>query len=202
MNKFKNLREKYRSKFPPSLVAAAVKIALDMGGAMTPAVKKIERMKKGLSDDPIVADALRQANESVKEGTVQEGTWEIPQTKAELKKLVDMLQTPFPATKPADLTKFLNAFPIGDDQLYDAIDSVEYEKDSEGKVIRPLKKLKSWPKVFLNVIAGEALNGEWIKGKTQGNKFIATHHYFSLDEAMVKRKAGKFRPKKMQRIEL
>ena len=247
MNKFKDLREKYRSKFPPSLVAAAVKIALDMGGAMTPAVKKIERMKKGLSDDPIVADALRQANESVKEGkyskysdlllmkakiidkegpksnklpavndairielkklgikegTVQEGTWEIPQTKAELKKLVDMLQTPFPATKPADLTKFLNAFPIGDDQLYDAIDSVEYEKDSEGKIIRPLKKLKSWPKVFLNVIAGEALNGEWIKGKTQGNKFIATHHYFNLDEAMLKRKAGKFRPKKMQRIDL
>ena len=80
MKNFKELREKYRSKFPPSLVAAAVKIALDMGGAMTPAVKKIERMKKGLSDDPIVKDALRQANESVKEGTVQEGTWEIPQT--------------------------------------------------------------------------------------------------------------------------
>jgi len=68
MKNFKELREKYRSKFPASLVAAAVKIALDMGGAMTPAVKKIEKMKKGLSDDPIVADALRQANESVKEG--------------------------------------------------------------------------------------------------------------------------------------
>ena len=66
--KFKELREKYRSKFPASLVAAAVKIALDMGGAMTPAVKKIEAMKRGLSDDPIVKDALRQANESVKEG--------------------------------------------------------------------------------------------------------------------------------------
>jgi len=67
MKNFKELREKYRSKFPASLVAAAVKIALDMGGAMTPAVKKIEKMKKGLSDDPIVADALRQANESVNE---------------------------------------------------------------------------------------------------------------------------------------
>ena len=65
MNKFKDLREKYRSKFPPSLVAAAVKIALDMGGAMTPAVKKIEAMKRGLSNDPIVKDALRQANEQV-----------------------------------------------------------------------------------------------------------------------------------------
>ena len=60
---FHQLREKYRSKFPAELVAAAVKIALDMGGAMTPATKKIEAMKRGLSDDPIVKDALRLANE-------------------------------------------------------------------------------------------------------------------------------------------
>lgn len=64
---FKQLREKYRSKYPASLVAAAVKIALDMAGAMTPAVKKIEAMKKGLSNDPMVKDALRMANESVNE---------------------------------------------------------------------------------------------------------------------------------------
>ena len=43
--KFKELREKYRSKFPSSLVAAAVKIAIDMGGNMTGAYKKIEKMK-------------------------------------------------------------------------------------------------------------------------------------------------------------
>ena len=66
--KFTEIREKYRSKYPASLVAAAVKIAIDMGGAMTPAVKKIEAMKRGLSDDPIVKDALRMANESVNEG--------------------------------------------------------------------------------------------------------------------------------------
>ena len=65
--KFRELREKYRSKYPASLVAAAVKIAIDMGEAMTPAVKKIEAMKKGLSNDPIVKDALRMANESVNE---------------------------------------------------------------------------------------------------------------------------------------
>ena len=63
--KFKELREKYRSKYPASLVAAAVKIALDMAGNMTGAYKKIENMKRGLGDDPIVKDALRQANESV-----------------------------------------------------------------------------------------------------------------------------------------
>ena len=67
--KFKELREKYRSKFPSSLVAAAVKIAIDMGGNMTGAYKKIEAMKKGLANDPMVKDALRQANESVDEST-------------------------------------------------------------------------------------------------------------------------------------
>jgi len=65
--KFKELREKYRSKFPASLVAAAVKIALDMGGNMTGAYKKIEKMKRGLGDDPMVKDALRLANESVED---------------------------------------------------------------------------------------------------------------------------------------
>jgi len=67
--KFKELREKYKSKYPPEMVAAAVKIALDMAGAMTPATKKIEAMRRGLSNDPIVKDALRQANESVNEAT-------------------------------------------------------------------------------------------------------------------------------------
>ncbi len=70
MKNFIEIREKYRSKFPPALVAAAVKIALDMGGNMTGAYKKIERMKRGLGDDPMVKDALRLANESVEEGTV------------------------------------------------------------------------------------------------------------------------------------
>jgi hypothetical protein len=71
--KFKELREKYRSKYPSSLVATAVKIAIDMGGNMTGAYKKIEKMKKGLADDPMVADALKQANESVNEGLKKSG---------------------------------------------------------------------------------------------------------------------------------
>ena len=74
MRNFKELRtqlnEKYKSKFPTSLVAAAVKIALDMGGNMTGAYKKIENMKRGLGDDPIVKDALKQANEAY---NVEEG---------------------------------------------------------------------------------------------------------------------------------
>ena len=77
MRNFKELRtqlnEKYKSKFPTSLVAAAVKIALDMGGNMTGAYKKIENMKRGLGDDPIVKDALKQANENyTSEGVISE----------------------------------------------------------------------------------------------------------------------------------
>ena len=66
--KFKQLREKYRSKYPSALVSAAVKIAIDMSGNMSGAYKKIEAMKKGLANDSMVKDALRQANESVNEG--------------------------------------------------------------------------------------------------------------------------------------
>jgi len=42
-------------------------IAKKMAGNMTGAVKKIEKIKKGLSDDPKVKAALRKANESVNE---------------------------------------------------------------------------------------------------------------------------------------
>ena len=58
------MQEKYNQKFPPELIAKAVKLALLMGGNMTGAVNKIEKMKKGLSKDQNVANALRLANES------------------------------------------------------------------------------------------------------------------------------------------
>ena len=49
-------------------VQKAIQIAKNMKGNMTGAVKKIEKIKKGLSDDSQVMDALRQYNESIKEG--------------------------------------------------------------------------------------------------------------------------------------
>ena len=52
-------------KFSKSLIAKAVKIAKKSGGQMTKAWKAIEKIKKGLGDDPTVADALRVANEEV-----------------------------------------------------------------------------------------------------------------------------------------
>jgi len=75
--KFKELREKYRSRFKASEVAKAVEIALSMGGNMTGAYKKIEKIKKGLGDDPVVKDALKTANEE----TVKEAKMEISLSK-------------------------------------------------------------------------------------------------------------------------
>ena len=51
-----------------SMQRQAVSIALVMGGNMTGAVKAIEKIKKGLSKDKKVKNALKLANESVKEG--------------------------------------------------------------------------------------------------------------------------------------
>ena len=45
----------------------AISIAIQMSGNMTNAVKKIEKIKKGLSNDKKVKDALKLANESTKE---------------------------------------------------------------------------------------------------------------------------------------
>ena len=60
------ISEKYRSKFKSSDVAKAVEIAHSMSGNMTGAFNKIEKIKRGLGDDPIVAIALKTANEAVK----------------------------------------------------------------------------------------------------------------------------------------
>jgi len=64
------------SLFPKSKVDKAVKIAQSMGGNMTGAVKKIERMFKGMSLHSKVRDALQQANESVNENNMGDKLWE------------------------------------------------------------------------------------------------------------------------------
>lgn len=54
------------------LVKKAVDIALKMSGNMTNAVKKIEKMKKGLSKEKEVAAALQLANEEVSEAILDD----------------------------------------------------------------------------------------------------------------------------------
>jgi len=61
-----------KSKFSKALLKKATDTALKMGGNMTGAVNKIEKMKKGLSDDPEVKAALQMANEEVTEEVVTE----------------------------------------------------------------------------------------------------------------------------------
>jgi hypothetical protein len=51
------------AKFAPALIKKAIKVAYDMEGDMTGAHKKIEKMKRGLADDPTVKTALQDANE-------------------------------------------------------------------------------------------------------------------------------------------
>lgn len=74
--KFKELRNKLFEKAysqRDKLIQQAVGIAMNMGGNMTGAYKKIQALgKKGgmkkLEDHPIITQALRLANESVDEG--------------------------------------------------------------------------------------------------------------------------------------
>ena len=61
-NKAKKLKEGRRLS---SHQKKAISIAIEMSGNMTNAVKKIERIKKGLSNDKKVKAALRLANESI-----------------------------------------------------------------------------------------------------------------------------------------
>lgn len=235
--KFKEIREKIRSKMSGSKltgqevstyyrknpsakkaardpkVKKAIEFALDHGGAMTFAIKNIEKMKRGLASHPEVAKALEFANfgEDVVKETLEEGTWRIPKTKKELKQLVDLLAKPYPATTPKDVDKFQEKLAnlMGDDKLYDDLESVYYEKGTgAGGLKRPLVKMNKFPKVFLNIIAGESLArriDNWIDGKVQGNKYIATHHFFDdlifgMDERTPARKRGNIRRGKKVKI--
>ena len=64
----KRLNEKMLKPTSPKMrLQMAIAIALDMGGNMTGAYKKIEKIEKGLGDHPAVKAALRFANEDVNE---------------------------------------------------------------------------------------------------------------------------------------
>ena len=61
-------------------VLRAVRVAKDMAGNHTGASKRIEKMKKGLSDHPKVKDALRLANESVSSADKKPQNFRDPET--------------------------------------------------------------------------------------------------------------------------
>ena len=73
----KSYAELTEGKFSPALIKKAIKIAnlpKFKQGNYSGAVKEIEKLKKGLADDPKVADALRVANEDVDEWVSKDGT--------------------------------------------------------------------------------------------------------------------------------
>ena len=152
-------------------IKKAVEIALDHGGAMNFAIKKIEKIKRGLADHPAVAKALSYANfgEEKTLEDVSEGTWQTPKNKAELRKLMNLVAKPVFATKPSDIDKYMKQMPFGDDELYDALESLFYAKDSDGKIARPIKNLNKFPKTDLNQVAMDSLNGRWLTAKKKGN---------------------------------
>jgi hypothetical protein len=135
---------------------------------------------------------------------VKEGTWQTPKDIPELKKLMDLVSKPVFATKPSDVEKYIKTFPFGDDELYDDLESLYYEKDSDGKIARPIKNLKKFPKTDLNQVAMDSLNGRWLTVKKKGTGYDITHIMFDYDEVeeAIKRKSGSLRPKRRMTLDL
>ena len=135
---------------------------------------------------------------------VKEGTWQTPKDIPELKKLMTLVSKPVFATKKSDVEKYVKTFPFGDDELYDALESLYYEKDSDGKIARPIKVVSKFEKTDLNKVAMDSLNGRWLTVKKKGTGYDITHIMFDYDEVeeAVKRKSGSLRPTKRMKIDL
>ena len=135
---------------------------------------------------------------------VKEGTWQTPKNIPELKQLMTLVSKPVFATKKADVEKYVRTFPFGDDELYDALESLYYEKDSDGKIARPIKVVSKFEKTDLNKVAMDSLNGRWLTVKKKGTGYDITHIMFDYDEVeeAVKRKSGSLRPTKRMKIDL
>ena len=210
--KFKELREKlnkmsgskltgqeisvYYRKNPKAKKAArdpkvkkGIEFALDHGGAMTYAIKEIEKIKRGLASHPEVAKALEFANfgeEIVKEAlskvSLKEGTWHIPETIEELRMLIALLAKPRYAKNAREVANLTKVIPIGDDSLYDILDSYMYEPGGTVEVDRPLKKatgkFKNGPVNMSHIIGDTLVQERWITGKQKGNAFQVTGHFF------------------------
>jgi hypothetical protein len=116
--------------FNKNLVKKASEIALKMGGNMTGAVKKIEKLKKGLSKDEEVAAALQLANEEVSEEIlvaaheINEIKTKVQEDKERYQKFFNSALKKFGVNSPAELK--------GDKkkEFFDYVDK-NYEADKE-----------------------------------------------------------------------
>ena len=160
----------------------AVEIALDHGGAMNYAIKKIEKIKRGLADNPHVAKALSFANFGEDKDTISEGTWAIPDS---YEKMYDIqfkhLSKKVPGTK-SNAKKYANDLYslFGDDSFFDDLYEIEEKPD---------------PKIDLRTILIKHLN-EWnVRIIKSGSAYVITHAHKSwCANEFKKRKSGNIRP--------
>ena len=142
-----------------------------------------------------VRAALRAEKEFEKEDTeVKEGTWDIPDTKTKLQKLMDLVSKPYFATTEKEVDKYLKLMPFGDDELYDDLGVLYFIPGST--------KSKKFPKTDLNQVAMDSLNGRWLTAKKKGNGWDITHINFDVDmDETIKRKSGNMKPGRRMKVD-
>jgi len=103
-------------------------------------ISEIEHLLKKSGAVGDYEDALFGVEESVKEETVTEGTWSIPDTPEKVRELKDLMKQELPADEAQDKIYGI----LGDDELFDDIAEME-EKDPKadvrGMIVRRLDDL-------------------------------------------------------------
>ena len=129
------------------------------------------------------------------EQSLTEGTWDIPDTKTKLQKLMDLVSKPFFGTTERDVDRYLKIMPFGDDELYDDLGVLYFIPGST--------KSKKFPKTDLNQVAMDSLNGRWLTAKKKGKGWDITHINFDIDmDETIKRKSGNIRPGRRMKVDL
>jgi len=105
------------------------------GGNMTQIIGTIEKIAKGLSDDPAISKAIQLTNEDL-----QEGTWAFADKSSEVTALKKLMSKPITLGKEGDdATEVLYSL-LGDDELFD--DLADAGKKNPKGDARPV--IKNW----------------------------------------------------------
>jgi len=103
-------------------------------------ISEIEHLLKKSGAVGDYEDALFGVEESVKEETVTEGTWSIPDTPEKVRELKDLMKQELPADEAQDKIYGI----LGDDELFDNIaemESKDPKADVRGMIVRRLDDL-------------------------------------------------------------
>jgi len=109
-----NLNEKKYSKKQYKMAFGVLNDPRWKGGNMTQIIRTIEKIAKGLSDDPAVSKAIQITNEDL-----QEGTWAFADKSSKVTALKKLMSKPITLGKEGDdATDALYSL-LGDDELFD-----------------------------------------------------------------------------------